>query len=69
MKDYYQFMIYDNDREDCYNPDGVIVEVSNLYTNEESCREAAQEMVNEFDEQYETEARFQYEIISVQVVE
>lgn len=65
---YYQFVIYDSDREDCYCEDGVIVEVSNLYTTKEACEYAANAMVEDFAVEYADDGRFQYEIISVEVV-
>lgn len=65
----YQYEIYDNETASCYNEDGYITETSNLYNSKENCERAAQERCDELAEEYEDEARFQYRVVALEVVD
>lgn len=61
---YYQYFIKDNEDGGDYWEFIGLAYYSNLYINEEECRQAAQEHVDELNEEYECagSSRFQYEI-------
>lgn len=71
---FYQFLIYDTEAEvesGCYNIDGVIIEVSQLYKTKEECENAAISNCEEYTEEYDSEKneRFKYVIQKIDVVE
>lgn len=70
---YYQYLIYNNDYPCEETGEGTVQVVSNLYTTEEKCREAATKEINEFCEENDadpcSQETWQYEITMVSVVE
>ena len=70
--EYYQYLIYNNDYPCEETGEGTIQVVSNLYTTEDACREAAVECINDFCDENNadpvSQETWQYEITCVSVV-
>ena len=69
---YYQYIIYNNDFENDLG-EGTVQVVSNLYTTEAKCRDAAINEINEFCEENDadpcTQETWQYEISCLEIIE
>ncbi|MBR4378260.1 MAG: hypothetical protein IKP50_05230 [Bacilli bacterium] len=70
---YYQYIIYNNDFPCEETGEGTVQVVSNLYTTEAKCTDAAIKEINEFCEENGadpcSQETWQYEITCVSVVE
>ena len=63
---FYQFVIYDHDKEDCYNEDGVIEYISSLYSKKSRCEEA-KKYSKKLNKSFNSKAQFEYLINEVNV--
>ncbi len=70
--EYYQYLIYNNDFPCEETHEGQVQVVSNLYTKEDDCRQAAIECINDLCEENDadpcSQETWQYEITCVSVV-
>lgn len=66
---YYQYVIYDTDQANAYSSDGVVVEISDLYTTIEVCNADAKNRLNELAKEWDNETKFDYAIYDTPIKE